>query len=571
MPAVAQINVNFANRLEFTERIPNSGVTSVKAVSPYTLLQYLMYNRENVDLGPIPSPVDAFLNYTGGFISAGDKVNVKHSDFQIRPNDAGQGGNLDVEKNIYSDYVFSRRKGDTNDTYQLGRTTIDRSVTIAPFENNTSDNFIKLFSSGSSKILTILNKDVNSKENSIVVESSSDSREIKLTTNNCSLKAGFVTIQPESNDVCNVNIDGETVFQRNMTMVGSDVKGAQKFTIKSSTNSETGATVFYVDSYDGYTYIKGNTDIMGDATVQSSVTVNKTLRIDGSSNFNDSMNLNGSAVNGAKLFTINNGAGINNFQVDSATGNTVIQGTLTVKNFSTHSNYINFDAGDSNAESRRITGLRRFTSGIQGVNEFSQNTNFDNDALSVGDFKRFTFVPGMIMMWSGSIARDQNNVLLTPANGWALCDGTTATFNGASVVTPDLRSRFIVGAGPNAYNLNDRDGLDKVTLSVAQMPAHNHSQAGNSTTNDTVQSDGSTNNAGSHTHSYTKTGSTGNFRAQEDSGSQQWNNTGSSENTGSGGSHAHTVDTSFTMYARGGGQEHENRPPFHALYFIIKL
>ncbi len=39
--------------------------------------------------------------------------------------------------------------------------------------------------------------------------------------------------------------------------------------------------------------------------------------------------------------------------------------------------------------------------------------------------------PGMILMWSGSVA--------TIPGGWALCDGTNGT--------PNLQNRFIVGAG----------------------------------------------------------------------------------------------------------------------------
>lgn len=64
---------------------------------------------------------------------------------------------------------------------------------------------------------------------------------------------------------------------------------------------------------------------------------------------------------------------------------------------------------------------------------------------------------GMIMMWSGSVAS-------IPA-GWRLCDGGNGT--------PDLRDRFIVGAG-NEYGVGSKGGAKEVTLSVAQMPSHNH-------------------------------------------------------------------------------------------------
>lgn len=48
---------------------------------------------------------------------------------------------------------------------------------------------------------------------------------------------------------------------------------------------------------------------------------------------------------------------------------------------------------------------------------------------------------GGIIMWSGSIAS-------IPAD-WALCDGTNGT--------PDLRDKFVVGAG-SAYNVGDAGG-----------------------------------------------------------------------------------------------------------------
>ncbi len=64
---------------------------------------------------------------------------------------------------------------------------------------------------------------------------------------------------------------------------------------------------------------------------------------------------------------------------------------------------------------------------------------------------------GMIMMWSGSIA--------TIPSGWHLCDGTAGTI--------DLRDRFVVGAGIS-YTVGVTGGSATNTLSVANLPAHNH-------------------------------------------------------------------------------------------------
>ena len=64
---------------------------------------------------------------------------------------------------------------------------------------------------------------------------------------------------------------------------------------------------------------------------------------------------------------------------------------------------------------------------------------------------------GTIVMWSGDI-----NAI---PNGWQLCDGTKGT--------PDLRNRFIVGAG-SGYNPGATGGADRVALTIAEMPAHKH-------------------------------------------------------------------------------------------------
>jgi microcystin-dependent protein len=69
---------------------------------------------------------------------------------------------------------------------------------------------------------------------------------------------------------------------------------------------------------------------------------------------------------------------------------------------------------------------------------------------------------GGIIMWSGSVTN-------IPA-GWALCNGQTV--NGRA--TPDLRDRFVVGAG-STYAAGATGGNASITLSVAQLPPHNHS------------------------------------------------------------------------------------------------
>ncbi len=122
---------------------------------------------------------------------------------------------------------------------------------------------------------------------------------------------------------------------------------------------------------------------------------------------------------------------------------------------------------------------------------------------------------GAIIMWNGSVA--------TLPTGWQLCDGTAGT--------PDLRNRFIVGAG-STYSVGNMGGTTEVTLTVDQLPAH--------------------------AHSYTDKFTDGN----RDSGSHAWDAT-SDKNP-------RYVSENKSTGAIGGNQPHENRPPFYALAFICK-
>lgn len=68
---------------------------------------------------------------------------------------------------------------------------------------------------------------------------------------------------------------------------------------------------------------------------------------------------------------------------------------------------------------------------------------------------------GGIIMWSGAIAN-------IPA-GWALCNGTNGT--------PDLRSRFVIGAdSTGTYTKGATGGEATHKLTLSEMPEHNHSQ-----------------------------------------------------------------------------------------------
>lgn len=115
---------------------------------------------------------------------------------------------------------------------------------------------------------------------------------------------------------------------------------------------------------------------------------------------------------------------------------------------------------------------------------------------------------GVIVMWSGSIADIPTS--------WALCNGSNGT--------PDLRDRFIVGAG-SSYAVAATGGEATHTLTIAEMPAHTHG----------------------YTHITDTSGGPVGY---------EWSR--------------HSL-TAATSDSTGGDTAHENRPPYYALAYIMKL
>lgn len=186
---------------------------------------------------------------------------------------------------------------------------------------------------------------------------------------------------------------------------------------------------------------------------------------------------------------------------------------------------------------------------------------------------------GTIVMWSSK----------TCPTHWIACDGSyisrTTYSKLYSVIRdafslssdtdttkfrlPDLCGRFPIGVGSYSesntngetsysYNIGNSGGEAKHVLTVSEMPMHNHNSSSSTTTGNIT-----TTSNGSHSHGIP----TGNSTTSTASSAQKGDNSNyGSFNCNSAGSHTHSVK----LYARGSGAVHENRPPFIALYFIIK-
>lgn len=108
----------------------------------------------------------------------------------------------------------------------------------------------------------------------------------------------------------------------------------------------------------------------------------------------------------------------------------------------------------------------------------------------------------------------------TIPEGWAVCDGENGT--------PDLRGRFILGVS-ETHPMGETGGEEEVTLTVDQMPSHDHTGSRMSTT--------------------------GNKVAVSTSSSAV----------------PHYYRSDDRTEVSGGSQPHPNMPPYYALIYIMKL
>ena len=175
--------------------------------------------------------------------------------------------------------------------------------------------------------------------------------------------------------------------------------------------------------------------------------------------------------------------------------------------------------------------------------------------------QRRAFPSGGILMWYGNIA----NI----PSGWLLCNGTNGT--------PDLRDRFVVGAG-SSYSIGNTGGSNTVALSSPMIPPHSHpvvsasiSPAGNHNhPSPDVVSQGN--------HSHPVTGITNSGASIHGAGAGSYQGTpvsgpggGHSHPTGVGANGSHTHTLTVGTGAIGSGTAHENRPPYYALAYIMEV
>jgi microcystin-dependent protein len=134
---------------------------------------------------------------------------------------------------------------------------------------------------------------------------------------------------------------------------------------------------------------------------------------------------------------------------------------------------------------------------VDNMLEVAGKTIFYNDVqFEPGSNITNIFSTYMIMMWLGNVDPAVGSISPLP-KGWALCDGkwyiidtdgyAKESTEKVGVGTPDLRGRFLVGAGTGVSANSDgsspeftnkplwqKGGSETVTLTENQMPTHSH-------------------------------------------------------------------------------------------------
>ena len=166
--------------------------------------------------------------------------------------------------------------------------------------------------------------------------------------------------------------------------------------------------------------------------------------------------------------------------------------------------------------------------------KYNPSTNRLTAGSYAGDGSALTgiesFLTGMIILWYG----DTTNI----PTGFVLCDGNNNT--------PDLRDRFVIGAGNN-FSAGNTGGNNSLTLTEANLPSHRHFVV----SNDLGGQNRTNSNVSANNQVRKGTGASNLFEGY---------------NLASTGSDAASGRSS----AVGSGTPIDNKPAYHALCYIMK-
>ena len=229
--------------------------------------------------------------------------------------------------------------------------------------------------------------------------------------------------------------------------------------------------------------VNGITDLNSNLNVFGPTDLNSTLNVDGAVVIQNTINQTGGgqvsfsgnvdATSGLDVTGQDLTVGGGNFNVDVTNG-TVSSGTIVP----TANNTYNLGSSTQRWDEIFVNGISSIHLGTDGDEAhitYNHNTDLfgidfngdntpeftisDAGVLSANEIQASGTIPvGGIIMWSGSVAS-------IPAD-WALCDGSNGT--------PDLRGKFVLGAGSVAPGTSGNGTTTNGVLTSSSNGAHSH-------------------------------------------------------------------------------------------------
>lgn len=303
--------------------------------------------------------------------------------------------------------------------------------------------------------------------------------------------------------------------------------------------------------YTGNTHVERNLSVEGNVDILGSLSIHSDLHVDGNEFLGGNLDMSGNLhVDGNEFIRGNLDVSGN----QAVTGNAHIYGNEFIRG--------NLDVSGNQAVSGNVR--------MYGNQVLTGNLNVSGDITTTQDVRsRSVYATGnyyldnYALIPAGTVIQ---SAAINVPDGWLNCDGSsfsTSTYSdlfaaiaytyggsGASFNLPDLRGRACIGAGQGAgltnRTLGGTGGSETHTLTVGQMPSHNHE----------ITDLG-------HRH--------------------DWNNGLEGDDSGNGGSNAEytriggsvsdviaNATTGIQVNNTGGGEPHNNMQPFLALHFLIK-
>ena len=522
----------------------------------------------------------------GSFTGAEGEVTIDTTKDTAVVHDGSQVGGRPLARedmsNVSSASIAGQLSADSIATSKIAPGALPTDVTIVS-QNITNGTIV----SGDIDNDTIVNANINSGAAIAGTKISPDFGSQNIATTG-TLSSGDITITDATPSIIFNDNDNNPDYQ-----VGN-ING--EFLVKDTTNNAVRVKV----NTDGHIDLNGNVDISSGIDVTGNITVTGTVDgvdVAGLNTAVSGLSSGSSALtNGVTATTQSQGDNSTKVATtaytDTAVANLVDSSPGALNTLNELAAAINDDANFSTTVNNNIATKMPLAGGEFTGNVTCENITPDADSSRnlgtnsvrfanvyadnfVGAGNNLTgieaFVTGMILLWSGAA-----NAI---PSGFVLCDGNNST--------PDLRDRFVVGAG-NSYNVGATGGASTVTLSTSQIPAHGHSGNAHSHSAD----------FGSHTHSFSGSGSSShthnihggiginnyqglqvlsyaNYRSHGTLPSYYYAesatvNISVSGNTGNASVSGNTSNATANVGDTGGGGSHENKPPYYSLCYIMK-